>query len=66
MQTDAPFWDSLVFDGIDEVEVEAVATAFGTVEVAARGRATAAAPRTESTTATSAGCRTFHSLNRAL
>lgn len=43
MQTDAPFWDSLVFDGIDEVEVEAATTAFGTVEVAARGRATAAA-----------------------
>jgi transposase len=24
MQTDAPFWDSLVFDGIDDVDVEAV------------------------------------------
>ncbi|MFE7809717.1 ISL3 family transposase [Streptomyces sp. NPDC057430] len=43
MQTDAPFWDSLVFEGIDEVDVEAVTAAFGTVEVAARGRAAAAA-----------------------
>lgn len=43
MQTDAPFWDSLVFEGIDEVNVEAVTAAFGTVEVAARGRAAAAA-----------------------
>ncbi|MET7845087.1 ISL3 family transposase [Streptomyces sp. NPDC005356] len=42
MQTDAPFWDSLVFDGIDEVEVEAVTAAFGTVEVVARGRAAGA------------------------
>ncbi|MEU3938025.1 ISL3 family transposase, partial [Streptomyces sp. NPDC029044] len=42
MQTDAPFWDSLVFDGIDEVDVEAVTAAFGTVEVAARGRTTGA------------------------
>ncbi|WP_392893163.1 transposase family protein [Streptomyces sp. LN699] len=38
MQTDAPFRDSLVFDGIDGVDVEAVIAAFGTVEVAARGR----------------------------
>jgi transposase len=38
MQTNAPFWDSLVFDGIDEVEVEAVDAAFGTAEVVARGR----------------------------
>jgi transposase len=43
MQTDVLFWDSLVFDGIDDVEVEAVAAAFGTVEVVARGRAAAAA-----------------------
>ncbi|WP_223887139.1 transposase family protein [Streptomyces viridosporus] len=43
MQTDAPFWDSLVFDGIDKVEVEAVTAAFGTVEVVARGRAAGAA-----------------------
>ncbi len=28
MQTDAPFWDSLVFDGIDDVEVEAVSAGF--------------------------------------
>ncbi|WP_232837475.1 ISL3 family transposase [Streptomyces atratus] len=39
MQTDALFWSSLVFEGIDDVEVEAVAAAFGTVEVVARGRA---------------------------
>jgi hypothetical protein len=43
MQTDAPFWDSLVFDGIDEVDVEAVTAAFGTVEVVAKGRAAGAA-----------------------
>ncbi|MFD5411614.1 hypothetical protein [Streptomyces nojiriensis] len=43
MQTDAPFWDSLVFAGIDEVDVEAVMAALGTVEVAARGRATGSA-----------------------
>ncbi|MFD3844212.1 hypothetical protein ACFWWC_49860 [Streptomyces sp. NPDC058642] len=35
MQTDAPFWDSLVFGGIDEVDVEAVTAALGTVEVVA-------------------------------
>ncbi|MFI5476708.1 transposase family protein [Streptomyces cacaoi] len=39
MQTDAPFWDLLVFAGVDDVDVEAVTAAFGTVEVAARGRA---------------------------
>ncbi|MFF8322942.1 transposase family protein [Streptomyces bobili] len=43
MQTDAPFWDSLVFEGIDDVDVEAVTAAFGTVEVVARGRAAVAA-----------------------
>ncbi|MCX5231406.1 ISL3 family transposase [Streptomyces sp. NBC_00233] len=43
MQTDAPFWDSLVFDGIDEVEVETVTAAFGTVEVVAKGRVAGAA-----------------------
>ncbi|MEU8461766.1 transposase family protein [Streptomyces sp. NPDC029003] len=43
MQTDAPFWDLLVFDGIDDVDVEAVTAAFGTVEVVARGRAAGAA-----------------------
>lgn len=43
MQTDAPIWDSLVFAGIDEVDVEAVTAAFGTVEVVARGRAAGAA-----------------------
>ncbi|WP_405976904.1 transposase family protein [Streptomyces sp. NBC_00158] len=43
MQTDTPFWDSLVFDGIDDVDVEAVTAAFGTVEVAARSRAATSA-----------------------
>ncbi len=43
MQTDTPFWGSLVFEGIDEVDVEAVTAAFGTVEVMARGRAAGAA-----------------------
>ncbi|MFD0622813.1 ISL3 family transposase [Streptomyces sanglieri] len=43
MQTDAPFWDSLVFDGIDEVDIEAVKAVFGMVEVVARGRAAGAA-----------------------
>lgn len=38
MQSDASFWDSLVFDGIDNVDVEAVSAAFGTVDVTARGR----------------------------
>ncbi|UUU37616.1 transposase family protein [Streptomyces sp. NBC_00162] len=42
MQTNAPFWDSLVSDRIDEMDIEAVTAAFGTVEVAARGRATGA------------------------
>jgi hypothetical protein len=36
MQTDAPFWDLLVFAGIDDVDVETVTAAFGTVEVVAR------------------------------
>ena len=45
MQADAPFWKALVFDGIDEVDVEQVATAFGTVEIVARGsKAGAACP----------------------
>ncbi|MGW1552046.1 transposase family protein [Streptomyces sp. NPDC002346] len=43
MQTDGPFWDSLVFSGIDEVDVEAVTAAFGTIEVVARGREAGAA-----------------------
>ncbi|MER7469060.1 hypothetical protein [Streptomyces sp. NPDC097981] len=61
MQTDTLFCDLLVFEGIDEVEVEAVTAASGTVEVVARGRAVAAAVRTaassriESTIVTSAG-----------
>ncbi|MEV0634343.1 hypothetical protein AB0I77_05075 [Streptomyces sp. NPDC050619] len=32
MQSDASFWDSLVFDGIDDVDVDAVTAAFGTVD----------------------------------
>ncbi|WLQ45499.1 transposase family protein [Streptomyces laculatispora] len=43
MQADTSFWDSLVFDRIDEVDVEAVTAAFGTVEVVARGCAAGAA-----------------------
>ncbi|WP_253209039.1 ISL3 family transposase [Streptomyces niphimycinicus] len=43
MQADTSFWDSLVFDGIDDVDVEAVTAAFGTVDVVARGRAVGAA-----------------------
>ncbi|MEU1434458.1 transposase family protein [Streptomyces sp. NPDC005786] len=43
MQTHAPFWDSLVFEGIDNVEVEAARAAFGTVEVVAGGRAAGSA-----------------------
>ncbi|MFL5997856.1 MAG: transposase family protein [Streptomyces sp.] len=38
MLTGASFLDSIVFDGIDDVDVEAVTAAFGTVEVVARGR----------------------------
>lgn len=40
--TDSSFWDSIVFDGIDDVDVEAVTATFGTVEVVARGRAAGA------------------------
>ncbi|MGW0681465.1 transposase family protein [Streptomyces sp. NPDC002767] len=43
MQTDPSFWEALVFDGIDDVDVETVTAAFGTVEVVARGRAAGAA-----------------------
>jgi transposase len=42
MQADASLWDSLVFAGIDDIDVEAVTTAFDTVDVTARGRATGA------------------------
>ncbi len=38
MLTDESFRDSIVFDGADEVDVEAVTAAFDTVEVVARGR----------------------------
>ena len=43
MQADASFWDSLVFGEIDDVDVEEVTAAFGTVDVVARGRAAEAA-----------------------
>ncbi|MFC4960715.1 transposase family protein [Streptomyces mauvecolor] len=43
MQADTMFWDSFVFDGIDDVDVEAVTAAFGTVDVTARGRGVSAA-----------------------
>ncbi|MFF2787481.1 hypothetical protein ACFVT6_12035 [Streptomyces sp. NPDC058049] len=38
MLTGASFRDAIVFGGVDEVDVEAVTAAFGTVEVVARGR----------------------------
>ncbi|WP_328296944.1 transposase family protein [Streptomyces sp. NBC_00435] len=38
MLTDAWFWGSIVFEGVDDVDVAAVMAAFGTVEVVARGR----------------------------
>ncbi|MFJ9868886.1 ISL3 family transposase [Streptomyces sp. NPDC101165] len=40
---DASFWDLFVFAGIDNVDVEAVSAAFGTVDVTAKGRAAGAA-----------------------
>ncbi len=43
MQADTSFWDSLVFDGIDDVDVEAVASVFGRIDIVARGRAVGAA-----------------------
>ncbi|MFE2992403.1 ISL3 family transposase [Streptomyces sp. NPDC059262] len=42
MQADSSLWDSLVFDGIDDLAVEAVTAVFGTVDVVARGRAAGA------------------------
>ncbi|MFF1298448.1 MULTISPECIES: transposase family protein [unclassified Streptomyces] len=43
MQADTTFWDSLVLDGIDDVDVEAVTTVFAAVDVTARDRAAGAA-----------------------
>jgi hypothetical protein len=43
MQADKTFWNSLVFNGIDDVDVDSVTAAFGTVDVTARGRAASAA-----------------------
>ncbi|MCG7210151.1 ISL3 family transposase [Streptomyces arenae] len=37
MQTDAVFWKTLLFDGIDEVDVEKVTAAFGTIDIVAKG-----------------------------
>ncbi|QUC59160.1 ISL3 family transposase [Streptomyces sp. A2-16] len=42
MQTDALFWKTLVFDGVDEVDVEKVTAAFGTIDIVAKGRTTGA------------------------
>ncbi|WP_437012046.1 hypothetical protein [Streptomyces sp. enrichment culture] len=61
METDVLLSDSLVFEGIDEVEVEAVTGACGTVEVwreaawSRRPVRSAAASRAGSTIVTSAG-----------
>lgn len=43
METDTLFWKTLVFDGIDEVGVEKVTSAFGTVDIMAKGRTAGAA-----------------------
>lgn len=56
MQADSLFWDSPAFDEIDEVDVEGVTAAFGSVDIVARRRATGAVcpmvvgSRTECTT----------------
>lgn len=42
MQVDAPSWETLVFDGIDDVDVVKVTVAFGTVDIVARGHGTGA------------------------
>jgi transposase len=42
MQADTSFRNSFVFGGIDDIDVEAVTAAFGTVDVTARGRAAGA------------------------
>lgn len=42
MRPDASMWETLVFDGIDDVSVEAVTAVFGTVDIAARARAVGA------------------------
>lgn len=43
MEADAAFRDSLVINGMDDVDVEAVTAVFGTVDIVARGRAVGAA-----------------------
>ncbi|MFE7076947.1 ISL3 family transposase [Streptomyces sp. NPDC057620] len=42
MQTDALFRKTLVFDGVDEVDVEKVTAAFGTIDIVIKGRTTGA------------------------
>ncbi|MCI3277028.1 ISL3 family transposase [Streptomyces cylindrosporus] len=43
METDAALWKTLMFDGIDEMAVEKVTAAFGTIDIVASGRAVGAA-----------------------
>lgn len=43
MQTDAVFWKTLLFDRIDEVDVEKVTAAFGTIDIVAKGHTAGAA-----------------------
>ena len=72
MQADITFWDSLVFDGMDDVDVEEVTAAFGTIDILARGRAAGARVRAVAgsligcTTPTSAGSRICRWPGRAL
>ena len=42
MQADSSCWDLLVFDGIDDVSIEAVTAAFSAVDIVAGGRAAGA------------------------
>ncbi len=42
MQADAPPWETLVFDEIDDVDAVKVTVAFGPVDIVARGRGTGA------------------------
>ncbi|WP_328504773.1 transposase family protein [Streptomyces sp. NBC_00457] len=42
MQADSSFWDSLLFDGIDDVDIEAVNAVFSAVDAVARDRAAGA------------------------
>jgi hypothetical protein len=42
MPTDPPSWETLVFDGIDDMDIVKVTVAFGTVDIVTRGRRTGA------------------------